>query len=193
MAQQKGIRLFAAVDLGEEVRRSAARLVADLVTVAPRARWVRPQGVHLTLAFLGSTDPSRVDALAGALSAVARAHRALTLRITGGGTFGGRSRPRVLWSGVTGDVEALLALQASVVAALEPIGLERETRAFSPHLTLARSKDPRGDPDLANCAGSLAGQVLGEAAVDRLILYRSQPGPGGSVYTALAEPPLERR
>jgi len=185
-----GWRLFVAVDLGAEVRRALEALQAELKALAPEARWVPPENAHLTLAFLGSTEEAKVPELSRTLEAVATRAAPFDLQLRGGGAFGPSKRPRVLWVGVEGDTARLHQLHAWTGAALRPWGYEPEDRDYRPHLTLARARDPRGNPKLACCAGMLAGRALGAARVDRLILFRSQPGPGGSTYTPLAEPPL---
>jgi 2'-5' RNA ligase len=151
---------------------------------------VPPENAHLTLAFLGSTEDAKVPELSKALEAVAARAGPFDLQLRGGGAFGSPKRPRVLWVGVEGDTAALHQLHGWTEAALQPLGYQPEHRDYRPHLTLARARDPRGDPTLARCAGALANRVLGAARIDRLILFRSQPGPGGSKYTPLAEPPL---
>ena len=185
-----GWRLFVAVSLGAEVYRALEQVQEEMRRRAPRARWVAPEKAHLTLAFLGSTEESLVPGLGEALARAAAAVAPFHLRISGGGTFGSRRKPRVLWVGVEGDTAALAALQQATVAALLPFGYQPEHREFRPHLTLARAADPRGDPGLSRCAELLAGRSLGAARVDRLILFRSEIRPGGARYTSLAEPPL---
>ncbi|HYV47738.1 MAG TPA: RNA 2',3'-cyclic phosphodiesterase [Myxococcaceae bacterium] len=185
-----GWRLFVAVDLGAKVRRALEALQSELSTLAPRARWGPPSNAHLTLAFLGSMEEAKVPELSRALEGVATRAAPFDLQLRGGGAFGSPKKPRVLWVGVEGDTARLHQLQAWTGSALQPLGYEPEERDYRPHLTLARARDPRGDPGLARCAGALADRALGAARVDRLILFRSQPGPGGSKYTPLAEPPL---
>lgn len=182
-----GLRLFVAVDLGEKVRRSMERLLEELRPLAPEARWVAPEKAHLTLAFLGSTEESLVPRLVEALRAAAAAAAPFQLRIQGGGAFGSRQRPRVLWAGVEGDTAALLALHGRTDAGLQPLGYQPEAREYRPHLTLARARDPRGDRGLRPCAEALDGRSLGVAQIDRLILFRSELRRGGAHYTPLAE------
>lgn len=186
-----GWRLFVAVDLGAKVRRALEALEAELKALAPKARWVPPENAHLTLAFLGSMEEAKVPELSAALEAVARRARPFDLQVRGGGGFGSSKKPRVLWVGVEGDTAQLQQLHEWTEAALQPLGYQPEHRDFRPHLTLARARDPRGDPKLSRCAAALAERALGESRIDRLILFRSHPGPGGSKYTPLAEPPLQ--
>lgn len=184
-AERAVMRLFVAVTLGPTVTQRAEAAVQRLRPLAPRARWARLEGLHLTLAFLGDTDPARVPALGEALHAVAARHAPLRLGAGGGGSFGSRGRPRVLWADVRGDVAALQALQADVARALEPLGLAPERRPYTAHLTLARAKDPRGDPSLAACVEALAQEDWGEGEVRGLVLFESRGG-----YHPRVEAPL---
>lgn len=182
------MRLFVAVTLGPTIESHAVSALPRLKGLAPRARWVPPTNLHLTLSFLGQVEAERVPALAEALSRVGAAHAPLVLTIEGGGGFGAPSHPRVLWAGVGGDTKALGALQADVVEALRPLGFEPEHRDYTAHLTLARAKVPRGDRQLSECVHALQGEKWGEARVDRLILFESL----GGQYHPRAEAPLSK-
>ena len=181
------MRLFVAVVLGGAVGARAHEALERLRTLAPRARWVRPEGVHVTLAFLGAVEPARLAPLQEALSQVAARHPALQLGVAGGGSFGSPARPRVLWAGITGDTEALGTLQADVARSLGPLGFSPEARAFTPHLTLARAKEPRGEPALAEAARALAQEDWGRARVEHLVLFES----AGGRYVPRLEAPLQ--
>jgi RNA 2',3'-cyclic 3'-phosphodiesterase len=185
-----GLRLFVAVDLGASVRRSMERLQQELRPLAPGARWVSPEKAHLTLAFLGSTEASRVPGLVEALRAAGAEVPPFQLEIEGGGAFGSRQRPHVLWAGVAGDTAALVELHRRTDAGLQPLGYQPEEREYRPHLTLARAADPRGDKGLRRCAEAMEGRSLGAARIDRVILFRSELKRGGAVYTPLAEEAL---
>lgn len=184
------MRLFVAVDPSEAVQRSIATEMEGLKAFAPRAKWSRPEALHLTLAFLGEVKDDLVPSFAAALEPIGGRHRPFELEVAGSGTFGPPLHPRVLWLGLGGAIAELAALRTDVVGALVPLGYVEEAREFSPHLTLARSRIPRGEPALALCARQAASTSMGRFPVDELILYRSQPGPSGSLYTALARIPL---
>ncbi len=180
------MRLFVAVTLGEAIESQALTELPKLKALAPRARWVPPTNLHLTLSFLGQVEAERVPALSEALTRVGSAHAPLVLSIAGGGGFGSPGHPRVLWAGVGGDTQALGALQADVAEALKPLGFEPERREYTAHLTLARAKVPRGDRELAECVRALQDAKWGEARVDRLVLFESL----GGKYHRRAEAPL---
>jgi RNA 2',3'-cyclic 3'-phosphodiesterase len=184
------VRLFIGIELGERVVEKVEREVARLSRRAPEARWVRAENAHLTLAFLGEVDEALVPRLEAVLERVAGRHPPLTLTLEGGGGFGSSRRPRVLWLDLGGDVPLLADVHADLWGELVPLGFEPERRDFRPHLTLARAKDPRGDPALAECVEALAKVDLGEARIGRLVLFRSHLSPKGARYQALFTAPL---
>ncbi|RJS18462.1 RNA 2',3'-cyclic phosphodiesterase [Corallococcus sp. H22C18031201] len=170
------MRLFTAVTLGTDLEARATDAMRALRGRAPRARFVQPEGLHLTLLFLGEVPESSLDALREALEPVGVMHAPFTLSVGGGGFFGPPAHPRVLWADVRGDVAALKALQADVAQGLEPLGFKSEHAEYTAHLTLARARESRGDPALADCARSLVGSDWGHAHVDRFILFESRTG-----------------
>ncbi|MFZ5470044.1 MAG: RNA 2',3'-cyclic phosphodiesterase [Myxococcota bacterium] len=186
------MRLFVALELSSPVRAALERAVDVAHRRAPKARWADPQKLHLTLAFLGETEEEKVPALKEALTRAASRHRRLSLVARGGGGFGASRHPRVLWIGVEGELPALTALQADLIRELVPLGFTPEKRPFRPHLTLARAKNPRGDPQLAACVAALEHFDGGEWPVRKLVLFQSQLSPKGARYTQLFAAPLAR-
>jgi RNA 2',3'-cyclic 3'-phosphodiesterase len=174
---EKLIRSFVAIDLGDRTRARLAELIRSLDGVVAGARWVRPEGIHLTLRFLGYALRPVLDALVPELRRAAGECPATTARIAGLGVFPERGRARVLFVGVAVD-PSVLRLQERCERAAVAAGFEAETRAFHPHLTLARWKEPARRPPLPEVD-------LGPTTLDRLVLYRSRPGRDGSVYTPI--------
>lgn len=177
------MRLFIAIEVPAQIREAAGELVAQLKKTAPEAKWVAAEKMHLTLAFLGEVAEEAVEAVQQAIEATARVHPQFSLRIKGGGGFGGKRHPRVLWLGTEGDLQPLAAVHAALVQNLIPTGFEPDARPFKAHLTLARSREQRGDPELARAVERLARVDFGAFSVDRLVLLRSETGPKGSKYT----------
>jgi len=188
------LRLFVAVDLPGQVREALARLQGGLKSHdLSDLRWVRPQGIHLTLKFLGETPAGRVAAITKALAGAIGGRPGFRLALGALGTFGGRRRPRVLWLDITGDIERLRELQAAVEEALVEVGFPPEERDFSPHLTLARVPQP-GRPGTAERIVQALESVAAPRAefdVREVVLIRSTLQPGGAVYERLAAFPLE--
>lgn len=152
---------------------------------APPLRWSRPDAVHLTLKFLGDVPREDLAALGEGLCAAVAPHAAFTLRTGELGTFGRSRRPRVLWLGVEGDLEALAAVHASVEAACATLGVARDRRPFQPHLTLARAQRPPAQASESWPAGeALPLPVVWDA--DAVHLYASHLQPGGAEHEILA-------
>ena len=191
MADEK-LRLFVAIELSDEVREALGWLQAELRSRGlEKLRWVRPQGIHLTLKFLGETSADKVPMIEEALGKAVEAAPAHELALGAIGTFGGNN-PRVLWIDLRGDLEVMLGLQERVDSVLAELGFPRERRKFAPHLTLARVR-----PEIAHeMAGPLArairaaGPPTATVAIREVSLMRSVLGPGGAVYERIAAFPV---
>jgi 2'-5' RNA ligase len=181
-------RAFIALRLPPQVRAHLAEVQACLADRGVRARWVRPESMHLTLKFLGPLLPEKVAAVAAALDPVAAACPPLALTTAGLGGFPSQRKARVLWVGVGGERTRLVELQQAIDTALAPLAWPAEKRPFKGHLTLARAKGRGFFADdiavrLAQCEPGAA--VAFEA--DCLTLYRSHLDPRGAVYEALRQ------
>lgn len=187
------MRLFVAIEPGPQACEILDTALTELRPSSPSSKWVPARNIHITVAFLGEVDDQKVDAITLALARAAQACAPATARIAGGGSFGPPRHPRILWAGVTGDPDALAAIQRAQESAqreLLPLGFTPEDRAWTPHLTLARARDPRGDAGLRACVEALAGRDFCELRVDALVLYRSDLSSTGPRYTAIARLPL---
>jgi 2'-5' RNA ligase len=151
---------------------------------------VAPDNFHITLKFLGGVDEGRIPDVIEALRGAAREHAPLDMDVAGLGAFPSAVRPRVLWAGVTAGQAPLGALAASVDAALAALGFPREDRAFSPHVTLGRVRQPRRAPALARALSANATRPFGRVAVREVALMQSHLASPGARYTALAVIPL---
>lgn len=174
-------------------------MAAPLRAAAPRASWVRPGNFHLTLRFLGDVEGDRVREIGDAIAAAAAGVNGFELALRGLGAFPAAEEPRIVWVGASGD--NLGALAAAVDGALERIGIPREARPFSGHVTLGRLRDERGvgskrrggmatQRALARALGEGAAAEVGRTRVTHIALMQSQLAPGGSVYTELRAAPL---
>jgi 2'-5' RNA ligase len=186
------IRAFIAIPLPKAVLDEMGTLQRRLERqLPPRAvRWVREEGIHLTLKFLGDTPTARLDEIKRALAAVARHAPASAFTVGGLGCFPNPRRPRVVWVGVQEPPGRLAALQDAIEEVLAPLGYEPEGRGFKPHLTLGRIARKATRTDAARVgevvAATEVGQ-LGEVAAGRFALIRSVLKPSGAEYTTLAE------
>jgi RNA 2',3'-cyclic 3'-phosphodiesterase len=168
-----------------------ARLAAEAERLRPLAldvAWIARDNLHVTLKFLGGVEADRLDALTIALLAVAARRSAFDVTLRGLGAFPSPTRARVLWAGVDTGGAALAALAADVDEALAALGLPRETRAFSAHVTLGRVREPRANAALARALTGAG--PLGHQVVRRVSLMQSHLSPRGARYTEIAAAPL---
>ncbi|HEY6105327.1 MAG TPA: RNA 2',3'-cyclic phosphodiesterase [Anaeromyxobacteraceae bacterium] len=188
------LRLFVALDPPEPVRRRIAAMQAELRRAAGRhadgVRWVAPEDAHLTLQFLGAVPEERLEALRGALAATAGEARPLALELKGAGGFPSARRPRVVWAGVGGEVEALAGLAAGLGRRLAPLGFPPEERPLTPHLTLGRAREGRGATGLGGALAQVASLEGAPWRAEALVLYRSHLSPAGASYQPLDRFPL---
>jgi RNA 2',3'-cyclic 3'-phosphodiesterase len=185
------VRCFVAVDLPQEIRSELARRQQAFRSACRDARWTRPEGIHLTLKFLGEISEAQLEAAVETLAAFGGLRR-FTALIRGFGFFPDARRPRVFWAGVD-PPEPLAALAARVEEAMEKAGFPREQRAFNPHLTLARFKTPRPQPELAALAEDQNDLSLGRFEVSEFFLFESKLRPQGAEYRKLARFPAAER
>jgi 2'-5' RNA ligase len=187
------LRLFVACELPPEVREALATVQRLLQEQgAEGLRWVRPEGIHLTLKFLGEVAARRLEAIERSLAQAVREPFRLSVQLGRLGSFGGSSGLRVVWMGLEGEVEALAHLAGRVDRSLEPMGFRREQRPFAAHLTLARVKDDASPQDrrrLFELVRALELPPLPGATLDAVSLMQSSLQPGGARYQCLARYP----
>lgn len=188
------VRLFVAIELPEAARQHIAHLLDILRARSSHGlRWVKPEGVHLTLKFLGNVSEERLDSIVTAMERATENVACFSLRIQDVGAFPNMGSPRVLWAGVQGEVEPLLQLQARLEETLADQGFLPETRPFSPHLTLARVRGRLSSWEhqhLTEAMEAARGITGVDMPVNRLSLMESTLTPGGAVYTRRGQIPL---
>ena len=181
------MRLFVALDLPEETRRALAKLIARLRPICPSGRWVRPEGIHVTLKFIGHADENKLGVIESALAPV-RSDEPVEIEFRGLGFFPNERRPRVLWCGAEAS-KNLAKLAADAERALEPLNVPAESRPFVPHLTLARlqpGETNSGELEgLVRAAGEIETQTFGLARADEFHLFESVLKPSGAEYKRL--------
>ena len=178
------MRLFTGIDLPDDVINVFERLLVRLRPAA-HLKWSPAYNLHITLRFIGEWPEPRLDELKTALANVPPRFP-VRIDFRGLGWFPNARRPRVFWAGVDAEPE-LAKLAHDIDAALEGLGLPREDRELSPHLTLARIKQPVPLDKLHHIIENMESTDFGSFKADRFYLYRSQPGSAGSIYTKLSE------
>ncbi len=185
------LRTFIAIELDEALR-IALRTVQDkLKRQAPpgSVKWTAPDGIHLTLKFLGDTPEGRVLEIETALQAACAGLEPIVFSVEGRGCFPDFRRPRVVWVAVREKSGALVRLQAAVERTVAPLGWPTEGRTFSPHLTLGRVSRGANDRTAAAVGQAVERMVveqIGQQQVTAVSLIQSDLRPTGAVYSRLS-------
>ncbi len=178
------MRLFVALELTDELREVLAGRIARLKPLCRSASWARPEGMHVTLKFIGHAiadgDGAKLAAVRTALAQVVSGSP-VEMCFRGTGFFPSVSWPHVFWCGIEASPN-LASLASDIDRALEPLGIPRETRAFVPHLTLARFKSPRGIPSLLRETEKFTVQELGHVRATKFHLFESKLKPSGAEH-----------
>jgi len=197
------MRIFIGIDLDPEVRARIELFLEGVEGFAPEARWARPESLHVTLKFIGEQPPERVEAITERLRRVEGS--AFEIHAGGYGFFPTAKAPRVFWIGIHAGPQ-LTELAEKLDVATAELGIPREDRPFSPHLTLARAgagrrsgspKRRKGDGPNAKFAMlekrlAVMGELdFGKMTAREFILYQSQLSPKGSKYTKLQRFPMK--
>jgi 2'-5' RNA ligase len=189
------MRCFIAIEIPEDIRTDLAALQKELggrVDVHKGdVKWVEPEGMHLTLKFLGEVPDNQIVGVCNITKEVADRRPAFDFAIKEVGSFGGRSA-RVLWVGAGLDSPELLRVQQDLEERLDQAGWPREARQFSGHLTLCRIRNSKAGEKLANLAKQYKDFDLGTVRAGSLCVYESQLRPQGPIYTRLGNFTLQQ-
>jgi 2'-5' RNA ligase len=182
------MRLFLAINLPDEWKTLLQQPQEAIGWLGHGVRWVDPQGIHLTLKFLGDVDDEQLPVINDLLSKITANYSTIKLVISGTGVFPMVKRPRVFWAKVKAP-DVLAELQSELESALTPLGFPVEDREFQPHLTLARIRDPIGKKRIT---GAFLKFKLSSDPflVDRVSLIRSHLSREGAQYEEISAYPL---
>ena len=186
------IRAFLAIEPPKEVLRKILDIQNRLRKLSANMdiRWVKTDGMHLTLKFLGDVPEKDVPAISSAAGGAASSTGPLGFSVSGLGVFPDIRRPRVVFLEIKGDVDKLASLQKKIESALAAIGFPEETRPFRPHLTLGRIRSAKGTAELEKELGKSDFYTAGQFAAKELCLFKSDLTPHGAVYTQVAVCPF---
>lgn len=187
-------RVFCAVELPPEVRAQLEEHIARLRKEVPdaAASWSRVENIHLTLKFFGNVALDRIPAISEAASRAVAGLEPFNISVGDTGVFPRRSRPQVLWIGVSDPSGKLSALHERLEKECASEGFPKEDRAYRPHLTIARLRRPDGARHLADTHLQMQFKPS-EVEVTELILFRSELSPKGSRYTQISKHPIRKQ
>jgi RNA 2',3'-cyclic 3'-phosphodiesterase len=182
------MRLFIAIELTNEIRSAVEELLGELRKTAPQAKWVRTENLHVTLKFLGRTEPDKLEAIQEALGSL-RSPEPVALDFHGLGFFPNEKRPRVFWMGMKASAN-LPPLAEAIDRAMHKLGFPLETRPFAPHLTLARFEPPGLPAKLGPAVMENSTRKFGSLTAQEFHLIESKLKPTGAEYTTLQSFPF---
>lgn len=189
-------RLFIALDLAigvveqllnvqEDFHYHLLSLPGNAQTELASVRWTSPENIHLTLKFLGDTDPALIQRLSETLANLVRPLFPFEIEARGVGFFPSAQRPRIFWAGFDAQsAEVLSLLQQALERDLGELGFEPDPRDFLPHVTLGRLRaDIR--PDFSSFAARFEHESFGKSYVKDFVLYESMLTPNGPRYSVV--------
>lgn len=181
------LRAFLAFALPGGVTASIEEIQRRLKSFDLRIRWVRPDGIHLTVKFLGDIRRKDLGKIEAACAGAVRGVKPISLRAEGVGVFPNSSRAKVLWAGMAGDTAGLSEVARRIEEAMLQVGFPKESRPFKGHLTLGRAKERIDPKRLSGALQSVSDFSSESFTADRLFLFQSELTPSGAVYTPLFE------
>ncbi len=196
------IRAFLAVELSQELRAELATVQQELKhRIEPemkrdiRISWAQPASIHLTIKFLGDMDEQAIGPLLAAVEQAIGRQIPVNVPLERLGAFPRPQSPRVLWVGPSenwergAEAKRVAEIHGAIEQACEGLSFLRETRPFSPHLTLARIKVGERQVGVALAKSGVLDRPLslGSLGVESVVLMKSELKPTGSVYTKLWE------
>lgn len=186
------IRSFIAIEISDDVRRALDNFIRELKSGGNNVKWVRVEGIHLTLKFLGNIPGSMISEIKDAMERAIDKEEPFDIQVEGSGAFPNLRKPRVFWAGIKEETGRLADLAQRLQDELKSLGFEPENRAFRPHLTVGRVRQGEKAAGAAGKISEMKDKSFGTFRADKLILFKSDLKPGGAVYTRMEEIPFNK-
>lgn len=180
------MRLFVATPLPEEIEQYLGEIIDRLADHSGGIKWVAAKNIHLTLRFLGETEPARVGKVTNLIDDVASQYAAVDTVLDNLGGFPNLKKPRIIWAGLDNGIEELSQIALQLELGVRKLRFEPEQRRFKAHLTLGRIRDHRQLGDMAEQLVRLRVEPH-PFRFDRIVLFKSTLTPGGAIYERLHE------
>jgi 2'-5' RNA ligase len=190
---ESSIRSFIAIDLWEQTRRQIEAFIQELRKSDAQVGWVRVEGIHLTLKFLGNVSPGSIEEIKSELARVASQTGPIRIEPAGCGAFPAIKSPRVIWIGLRGQIGPLSELARQVETALVPLGFKPEDRPFKPHLTVGRVRGRQRLQALQEILLAHRDFTAEPFDASQVVLYKSELRPDGARYSPLFKAPFSGR
>jgi len=181
----KIMRAFIGIDFEDNIKDEICSLQQQYCEHAIRGRWKHRDNFHITLKFLREVSPKQKAMIDGIMVSICKNHKPFELKLAETGIFGGRGSIRVLWLGLGGDRDALFSLQNEIDLALELVGFQRESRKYSPHVTIGQ--DILFEEDFETVKQSIPIKQFKPLQVKSLYLFKSEQIQNKRVYTKVSQ------
>lgn len=186
------VRTFLGISVGEKIRAQLVSLQETLAEIEPEVKWVEPENLHLTLLFLGEVDQRETVDICRAAQKAIQDMPAFVMSVEGAGCFPNARRPRTLWVGIGKGAEEVCAVHDAIEAPLLEMGsYRRETRKFTPHVTLGRVRSEHSSESLAKALIKHQTWSAGEVLVNDVQVMKSELRSDGPIYTVLGRARLQ--
>ncbi len=179
------LRLFVAVELSDQQKKEMHELQQRTKKYLKGVRWVRPEGMHLTLKFLGDTEESKLEQVRDVLDQASEQIKPFTLKYGSSGVFPGLRKARVLWVGLKKGEEQVKLLAKNLEEGFSELGFKKEKRPYNPHLTIGRLRNPQHEEMVRKYLESEKFFLSSSVEVLKAVLYQSKLSPHGAEYTVL--------
>lgn len=183
------MRAFIGIDFEDEIKKRILELQQRLKKYAVKGRWKHIDNFHLTLKFLNEIDLRQQELINVAMRGICSKQKPFSLQISGIGKFNGRDSIRVLWIGLTGDIQILNSLQNAIENELAPIGFPQEKRNYNPHITIAQ--DVVFECGFDEIKKSIGKFELNSSVVDSIYLFKSEQVQNKRIYTKIEKYALD--
>lgn len=186
------MRTFIAIELPEEIKAYLAKIQNDLRKIGADVKWVEPENLHLTLKFLGERDDKKIKQISELLKEISKDTTSYKIRISSLGAFPKTEAPRVIWVGISEGDNQTKAIAKRLEEEIAHLGIPKEDRPLSSHITLGRTHSGLHVDKLSNELNNLAGKIISqEFSVTKITLFKSTLTAKGPIYEALKEINLE--
>lgn len=183
------MRVFIGIKLSDDVHEKIGKFLKPFKRIASPIRWVEPACVHVTLKFIGEMSPGLYDRMSERLNAIPYPMGTFDLSLSGCGKFGRGQSLSIFWIGISHN-EKLTELFHLIEETIAPLNIKKESRDFTPHITVARNKRDFNFKSLYRLMEENKDQLIASFPVTAFQVFKSDLNPEGPVYTILKEIPL---
>ncbi len=184
------MRVFIAIPLTQNIKNDLSRIQIDLKTCGAEIKWVPSENTHLTLKFLGEINEITLNKIIGAIEETMQNHEKFKIGLSDAGAFPDAIHPKVIWIGVKEGKNKVENIVYALEKKIESLGIPREKRPFSCHITLGRTKSSRNSRELMERLDNLRDNLYKENlsfTAEEITIFKSRLSPSGAFYEALKE------